>query len=242
MTSKRTLIDLSGQTFGRLKVIERVIKDEKRGFWLCECACGNRTIVKGVNLINGHTLSCGCYQKDKTSQIFLIDLSGKQYGKLKVLYRDESRKEKSVYWICQCECGQIVSVRGSNLKNGTTKSCGCLLSKGEYKIREILSSKEIIYQQQYSFSELKGKERLLRFDFAIFNKNKDLKGLIEFQGQQHYFPIEHFGGEAKFEENQYYDSLKRDYCRQKSIPLLEISYNTLSIEQEINSFLKSTEA
>lgn len=105
-----------------------------------------------------------------------------------------------------------------------------------------MSSKEIIYQQQYSFSELKGKERLLRFDFAIFNKNKDLKGLIEFQGQQHYFPIEHFGGEAKLEENQYYDSLKRDYCRQKSIPLLEISYNTPSIEQEINSFLESIEA
>ena len=58
------------------------------------------------------------------------DLTGKQFGRLKVLCLDEDyskKKGKNVrYWKCLCECGTEISVRTSSLKNGNTKSCGCL--------------------------------------------------------------------------------------------------------------------
>lgn len=59
-----SLIDLTGQRFGRLLVLERA-EDRREGtkprvMWHCLCDCGNKTIVSGASLRTGHTLSCGC--------------------------------------------------------------------------------------------------------------------------------------------------------------------------------------
>lgn len=54
------------------------------------------------------------------------DLTGQKFSRLKVIERDMSRGNKRTFWICQCECGNIKSVDGTALKNGTTQSCGCL--------------------------------------------------------------------------------------------------------------------
>lgn len=54
------------------------------------------------------------------------DLTGKHFGRLTVLQRDESQKFRNIRWICQCECGNIKSIQGSNLTSGLTNSCGCL--------------------------------------------------------------------------------------------------------------------
>lgn len=57
-----------------------------------------------------------------------IDMTGQKIGKLTVLKKDTTKNKQAIYWICQCQCGNIVSVRGSNLrdKNHPTQSCGCL--------------------------------------------------------------------------------------------------------------------
>jgi hypothetical protein len=52
------------------------------------------------------------------------DLAGQKFGMLMVIRYDESRNNK-VYWICQCDCGNTVSVRAQKLKESCTKSCGC---------------------------------------------------------------------------------------------------------------------
>lgn len=55
------------------------------------------------------------------------DLKGMKFGRWTVLCLDETpHKGKACYWVCQCECGTIRSVRGDGLVNGTSKSCGCL--------------------------------------------------------------------------------------------------------------------
>ena len=56
-----------------------------------------------------------------------IDLSGKRFGKLVVLERDfdTTGKCNAVRWKCKCDCGNVVSVIGANLKRGDAKSCGC---------------------------------------------------------------------------------------------------------------------
>ena len=60
----------------------------------------------------------------------LIDLRGKRFGRLTVCRRSFILPEtrKGAYWICQCDCGRIVTVNGKNLRGGHTMSCGCLRS------------------------------------------------------------------------------------------------------------------
>lgn len=58
----------------------------------------------------------------------LIDLTGQRFGKLTVIERTQSTN-KNAKWICECECGKIVSVFGADLRSGKTKSCGCLFSE-----------------------------------------------------------------------------------------------------------------
>lgn len=60
------LIDLTGQRFGRLTVIEKV--PPKTGStnarWRCKCDCGNETTVLSTTLRRGESTSCGCYRKE----------------------------------------------------------------------------------------------------------------------------------------------------------------------------------
>lgn len=57
-------IDLAGQRYGRLTVIEKHSIVKGRVLYLCKCDCGNITIKAGYNLKRGHTLSCGCLQRE----------------------------------------------------------------------------------------------------------------------------------------------------------------------------------
>ena len=69
--------DLTGRVFGRLTVIcqtEDYIQPngKHRAMWLCQCACENKSIifVRGDSLLNGHTKSCGCLDRELKSQRF----------------------------------------------------------------------------------------------------------------------------------------------------------------------------
>lgn len=61
-------IDLTGQKFGRLTVLERVENKGKRTYWKCLCDCGNETIVWADNLRRGLQKSCGCLYAEKIAK------------------------------------------------------------------------------------------------------------------------------------------------------------------------------
>ena len=63
---RKTLIDLTGQTFDRLKVIGRAPNRKNITYWKCECSCDNHTIVEvtGTDLRRGHTRSCGYLHRE----------------------------------------------------------------------------------------------------------------------------------------------------------------------------------
>lgn len=61
-----------------------------------------------------------------------IDLTGKKFNRLTVIERVEKRG-KEYYWKCKCECGNEVIVRGASLREGRTKSCGCLKKESDRK-------------------------------------------------------------------------------------------------------------
>lgn len=55
---------------------------------------------------------------------------GKKFGRLIVLEELEERKQRKKVYKCQCDCGNIVNVIGTHLRNGNTRSCGCLVKQG----------------------------------------------------------------------------------------------------------------
>lgn len=54
------------------------------------------------------------------------DLTGQKFGRLTVIGLDTGKNTRKTFWICQCECGNITSVRSDSIQKGTIKSCGCL--------------------------------------------------------------------------------------------------------------------
>lgn len=54
------------------------------------------------------------------------DLTGQKFGRLTVVREDGRDGYGSTNWLCICDCGKLVTVRGSQLRSGHTRSCGCL--------------------------------------------------------------------------------------------------------------------
>ena len=219
------MIDLTGQQFGRLTVLEKdlTVKKGKPIKWICRCECGNIKSIQGTNLRNGSTKSCGCLQKEKVS----LDLLNKKFGKLTVIEKTNKRTpDRCIIWLCKCDCGNFCEVSGNNLIQDITKSCGCLKqSHGELMIENYLINNNIPYKKEYCFPDLKSnKNGYLRFDFAILDKNNNLVCLIEFDGETH--SLNHLNGwltKEKVLRQQENDSLKNIYCEKNKIKLTRIS-------------------
>lgn len=121
-------MDLTGQKFGLLTVLYRDVDKEKtvkntNSYWCCKCDCGNLHTVRSSDLKSGKIKSCGCL-KHKASYN-AENLEGQTFSNLTVVRRIENRYGKR-YWKCICKCGKEIEVSTSDLKNGHTKSCGCL--------------------------------------------------------------------------------------------------------------------
>ena len=61
------IINIAGQTFGRLTVVEIARHGNYPGDhirWRCRCSCGGEALATARNLRNGHTKSCGCWRSD----------------------------------------------------------------------------------------------------------------------------------------------------------------------------------
>lgn len=119
-------IDLTGQRFGKLTVIERMENKGKYVVWKCKCDCGNYKNATAYSLKRGSTLSCGCLQRENMIKMnkerkSYIDLTNQRFGRLTAL-----RYVGNSQWECKCDCGNIKTIRADSLKRGLTKSCGCL--------------------------------------------------------------------------------------------------------------------
>lgn len=212
--------NLIGKTFGELTVLEKGSTDKNGHIsWICQCSCGNLKEVAGTNLIQGYTTSCGCVQKAIASVLSLEDLTGQTFGKLTVISRAPNKNGR-VIWHCKCECGTETDVAANNLKSGHTLSCGCIHSKGEVLLRQLLNEMQFDYVVEYTFPDLPRR----RFDFAILHDNQVI-ALIEFHGKQHYTYISTWHQtEEEFYQAQTRDREKELYCSQHNIPLLIIPY------------------
>ncbi|GMM54199.1 hypothetical protein DAKH74_008150 [Maudiozyma humilis] len=108
----------------------------------------------------------------------------------------------------------------------------CCESFGERAVRVVLDSTEEEYVAQKRFDGLEDRGAL-RIDFFLPRLNL----AIEFDGEQHFHPVERFGGESRFRAQQRKDGLKTDFCRSKRINFLRLK-NVTTVQQEVAMMIR----
>lgn len=172
------------------------------------------------------------------------------YGKIKSNTKDFINKSKLIhgdkydyslvnYINCYDKVKIICPKHGifeqSPTKHINNQGCPkCHFSKGEIIIENYLKNNKITFETQKRFNDCRGINNTLPFDFYIPSKNI----LIEFQGIQHYKPVERFGGKDRFIEQQKLDKIKKDYAIKNKYNFIEINYKQINkIPQILDKFL-----
>lgn len=107
------------------------------------------------------------------------------------------------------------------------------MSSGEFAIKGVLESLGILFEQEMRFIDCRDKS-MLPFDFYL----PSYHAAIEFDGKQHFEPVEYWGGVTQLEAIQKRDKIKNDFCVAKGIRLLRIKYTDFEIIQTlIDNFL-----
>lgn len=165
MTAKK---DITGREFGRLRAIKDVGRNKhNQRLWESECNCGNKVVTTTTALLQGHTKSCGCLQKEEASNNTSKDLKGKRFGKLVVvksagvqLLGNGGKRRR---WFCKCDCGGTKVTPTAYLTSGRTQSCGCIQREG---VRERMSG-----ENHYKFNPELTAEQRLKHRFVLGGDN-----------------------------------------------------------------------
>lgn len=121
----RPLIDITGNRYGYLVVVEYLGKHNNQYMWLTQCDCGNTRVLNRYALeYDQEHVSCGCKRKEHRLNKIVKNEIGNTYGELYVI-KQLTFRGGEMYWLCECSCGNTTEVRGSHLRNGSVRSCGC---------------------------------------------------------------------------------------------------------------------
>lgn len=205
--------DLTNRRFGKLLCLEPTDERGDNGavMWKCRCDCGNICLIPSTQLTKGCRKSCGCLKNtDRESLI------GHRFGKLTVT--EYAGKERGMHrWKCKCDCGGEAVVGQSLLKNGKTKSCGCL------KESTRLSNLKLSEGTSVSLLEA-GKRRKIKSNTSGYTgvyKNKKLGkwvAQITFKGKTYYlgsYKTLEEAVKARIKGEELHEKFLIDYYRQK---------------------------
>lgn len=131
------------------------------------------------------------------------------------------------------KCGNTNYLTAKNLLNGFAcprcERIGLRVSRGERVIVSLLSQAGIHFEYPFIPRELTDKISL-HYDFRVNGKY-----LIEYQGEQHYRPVDYFGGEEQFKVQQQHDQMKREWAKENGFELIEISFMD-SIKEKLGKY------
>lgn len=229
--------DLTGRRFGRL-VVKKMIWETRPTKAECLCDCGRIVTVIATGLTSGKTGSCGCLHKDRTSITNTKDWKG-IVSKYNIELVEPSYKDNKGKWFWKCKCGlcgNIFDALPAKIMSGHTTSCGCRTrSSHEQFIRTLLNEWRVPYIEQYRFPDCRNKYTL-PFDFAIMEGDTPII-LIEYDGIQHYKPIDVFGGDSSYNETLKRDKIKDQFCEQNNYKLIRLPY--YFTEEQIKNTISS---
>lgn len=169
--------------------------------------CTNRKILPGFN-------DLATVRPDLASQLVDPDIATKV----------GVSSSKKVKWRCELGHEWKTSVSKRIYRNAGCPTCK--QSHGERFIRNYLERNQIIAKEQWRNNQCR-LEKTLAFDSALFNDESAEKPIacIEYHGLQHFTPVDYFGGKRIFERQQRRDDAKRQFCKENSIPLIEIPFS-----------------
>jgi predicted nucleic acid-binding Zn-ribbon protein len=195
------------------------ISEYKNSYTKIKIMCPEHGIFK--QLPNDHLSGSGCSKCSPNSKLSINELliKFKNIHKGKYEYNiKEYNNQKDIINVNCPEHGNF-DIKLLNHLNGS----GCpecyINSKGEDKIIEIFKKNNIEYEYQKKFNSCRN-ILPLPFDFYIPEKNT----LIEYDGIQHFKPVEQFGGEAEYKNRVILDSIKSKWCKDNNIYLIRIPY------------------
>ena len=170
-----------------------------------------------------HIYSSGLVERvilKKTIETFKIEaneIHNNRYDYSKVDYINNQTK---VIIVCKIH-GDFYQIPSSHLSGSGCPHCN--ESKGEKKIAKYLTQNNIDFSRQYKFKDCVGIRYKLPFDFYL----PKYRTIIEFDGKQHYEPMEFFGGLESYERLKTNDRIKNDYCEDNFIELIRIRYDQI---------------
>jgi len=187
------------------------------------CLIHGEFMVKAGNHLRGDRCSRCTNNKKLTTEEFIEKaklIHGNKYDYSITEYIKQSKKIKI---ICNIH-GEFEQNPNNHLNNNGCPKCK--ESKGEKEIREWLIKNNINYKPQHRFPDCRN-ILTLPFDFYLPEYNT----CIEYNGRQHYEPINKWGGVENLKEIQRRDKIKMEYCKNNNIPLLIIKYNDKIIKK-----------
>lgn len=203
---------------------------------LFECECGNKFKSSFYKFQNRGKRQCSeCGYREGTRKSVIPDHEVKARVK-RVGYTFVSRDycaEEGINNInLICNEGHAYTTRFYRFSSGS-RCPKCNYSNGERRVSEVLNILKRKYISEHSFSDLKGTGGgFLRFDFALVDDNGEVYHIIEFDGKQHFEPVEIMGGDKNFDKVKKHDALKNEYCERNEIKLTRIPYwNLHSVEK-----------
>lgn len=158
-------------------------------------------------------------QKMKSKNILDYEL----IGEFKGIDKPTLFRHKSCGFIWKCLPSSILAFHGCPK---------CKLSRGETRIANWLTLNHISYSIQHKFKN----SEIPNYPFDFYLKYNDKQYCIEYQGEQHYKPVNRFGGEQAFQNQLIRDKKKKNFCNNNNIILIEIPYTDF---QNIDSILTS---
>lgn len=206
---------------GNLKPDNVTSKSDKNVWWLGKCGHSWKAKVSNRAYGNGCPICANKLPKTQEQYISEVEAVNKDID-VRGYYVNNHTPILHYCKICENE----FMAYPNNILNG--QGCPiCKESRGERIIRHYLQEHKIDFKSQYRFDNCKNK-RSLPFDFYL----PELNICIEYDGPQHFEPIERFGGNNNFLQTQQNDSIKNKYCEENNITLLRIRY-----DENINNIL-----
>lgn len=143
---KKNAVDEVCNKYGRLTVIKKAnVQDNSHVKWLCECICGNKTIVDSSNLRSGRVKSCGCLSREVARETILETNSKREYTSETIKYAHESLRLKegtSLTMIGKSETTAKSGVRGVYWNKSLNMWVAQLTLKGTRLLDKAFSNKQ----------------------------------------------------------------------------------------------------
>jgi hypothetical protein len=202
---------------------------------LWECKLGHKWLANANRIKNSNDWCPICSKNKKLTIEEMQKIAIEREGKC--ISKNYINCDTKLLW--ECQYGHQWMALPKSIKYDNNWCPVCNESLGERAINNYLKQNNIIFEREKKFIDCRGKRRVLSFDFYLPENN----ALIEYDGKQHFMPVNFYGCSNEKAQKTHFDSkendnLKDKYCNDNSIQLIRIPYTIKNVEEHLNNALR----